>query len=851
MRRLLLVLALILAPGVVEAQRVRVDARVAPGSARVGDVVTLEITVSTPGPEPLIGEPSLPPGLRLTGSSDFSAYQFSMPGGRQRTTRRELALTAAAPGHYVIPPLAIRVGGEIYRTPPVRVDVSGSYGSRGLPPSYAVPAAPPAPSGAPGEEGTGPGDEVLLQAWASPDTVYVGEQVTVRTDALFSLDVRPRLAGPPQYDAPSAPGFWVYELPGRDGVQYRPVRGRMYEVQTFRRAFFPLTPGRFFLPAPHLTYSVRRGFLSGPESYELRADSIPVVVRPLPEAGKPADFAGAVGRFTGAAHVDPASVGAGEAATLTVEVRGDGNIKAVPPPRLPAMSGVEVYPPAEDADVRPDEDGVAGVKRFSWVLVPSRPGRIAIPALELPYFDPGTRRYFVARTQALTLAVGPGTGKPGSAVAAAAGKPPLTLRPLHTRDDGAGVAPWLRSPALPALLALPLVAGLALLVDERRRRTRALIRPKRGPAMLERLRQEMAALRAKASSAEPDDDFAAELLDTARAWLADRLGAPPLATTAAARLDGALRDTGVRAVVAAALAAFAGRLEQARFLPVAPTPAERVAWVDEAERLLAEVHAGTRRGRRAHNTANAVLMALGASLAGGALRAQPAAAPPASESAFAAGVRAYDMSQYSRATELFSGFVSAHPDHAAGWYDLGNASYRAGRHGRAVWAWLRALELRPRDEDVRQNLAVAGVDPDLVDSVTPAVAMSSDELLLAAALLWLVGAMALVTLRLARRTGLLVTGIGALVIAAVLGGMGAAVRLGPVRAIAVDAAPLLAAPTPHADVLGQVAEGAPVRLVERRGVWARVRLDADDNAGTGTTPAARDGWVEAGRLGAL
>ncbi|HEX9106604.1 MAG TPA: BatD family protein, partial [Longimicrobiales bacterium] len=125
LRRILPALILLALPLAASAQRVRVDAHISPATGRVGDVVILDITVVTSGPAPeSIETPSLPGGLRNTGSNDFTEYEFRLPGGRMRSTRRELTLTTVAPGHYVIPPLAIRVDGATYRTRPLRLDVA-------------------------------------------------------------------------------------------------------------------------------------------------------------------------------------------------------------------------------------------------------------------------------------------------------------------------------------------------------------------------------------------------------------------------------------------------------------------------------------------------------------------------------------------------------------------------------------------------------------------------------------------------------------------------------------------------------------------------------------------------------
>ena len=937
--RALALLALL--PGALAAQDVRVDTRVSPASAQVGDIVVVDITIFTGGPTPeAIDMPQLPSGLRLTGSSDFTEYAFRLPGGRQRTTRRELTITTVAPGHYVIPPIAVRVGGATYRSRPLRFDIAPAYAS--------------APGGAGNSAGSS-GDDVLLQSWATPDTVFVGQQVTVRADALFSEDIRGRLAGAPQYDAPSAPGFWVYDLPGNDAPQQRPMNGRIYEAQTFRRAFFPLAAGHLVVPGAHLSYAVRRGFLSGPEYYDLRGDELPVVVRPLPAAGRPASFSGAVGHYAASARVQPANVGAGEAATLTLEVTGEGNIKAVAPPKVPDIAGVEIFPPAEDADVRPADAAVGGAKRFTWVLVPSKPGPLVIPALELPYFDPGQRRYEVARTEPLELTVVPSAlAGPAAGSGAASG---AALRPLHETDDGAGAAPWVRSNGFLALQGLPLLAFAALVLTRRRRRARPVVRPRGGPAMLEQLRERIRDLRTRAAqprdqastpagegeqggavAAEPgptsgddaappstpsgagqgfappsgadadgappstpngagegftpapgadadgapkpagegestpaSDDLPAALIAFMREWLAERLGEPALVDTPVVRLDAALREAGVRATVSTGIASLATRLEQARYMPEPMTARECVIRVDEAERLLTDVHAGARK-RRGFRLAT-ILVAAALGLAGGAGRAaarpstwEPAAGPAPdtgtmvesvpivvrrgtlmdeqvlARSAFTRAVAAYQAGQFVRAAELFDAYTDLHPDHAAAWYDLGNAAYRAGQHGRATWAWLRALELRPRDPDVRQNLALAGTDPTIVDAVAPPVAASRDELLFAAGLAWLVGALVLLARRLSTGKALAAIAGVALLGAALCAGFAGVTVLHAPRAIVLHAAPLMGAPNEHADSLGAVTEGTAVRVLGQRPGWLQVQTPSSD---------VPDGWVDESRLGRL
>ncbi|HET9983529.1 MAG TPA: BatD family protein [Longimicrobiales bacterium] len=820
MRRAVVALAMLLLPAALAAQsRPRVGASLSAPAVRAGEEVTLEILVQTSGAAPTaIETPRLPDGLNISGTNEFSQFSFSIPGGRQRTIRRQLTLVTSRAGDFRIPPVAVRIDGAVYRTPALSLRVVG--GAVAAAPGRSLP-----PAGAPTALSGGPGDEVLLQSWLAPDTAYVGEQVTLRADALISEDVRSRLAAAPQYQAPSAAGFWTYDLQSRDPLDFRTVRGRLFEVQTFRRAFFPLTPGRYRIPGAGLTYAVRRGFLGGAESRELRSDSLSVVVRPLPVEGRPASFNGAVGSYAVKAHLEPDAVARGEATSLVLEVTGTGNIKELAPPRLAPMPGVEVYPPSEDAQLNPDGPVVGGSKRFVWVLVPRSGGRVRVPPIEIGFFDPAHRQYSVARSDPLELRVG------GARAPVAAGaRAPTGLQPLRTRPAGGGRLDWLRSPAFAAAMATPLAAVLAALLLRRRRgRRRPVARP--GPGAAEAL----AALRARAADA-ADAAFFADLEQLGRAQLAERLDAPALRAAPVAALASALRAAGMDDARADSIAALMGRIVEARYVPAPPGPAQRLELVDALGAALQALDAGASGRRRSSAVAGLVLLA---SLVAPKPAAARAPGPRGGE--FRAGVEAYAAGRYGDAVARFAAVVRANPEDATAWYDLGNAFYRTGARGDAIWAWLRALRLEPRADDVRRNLGVAAADPAVVEAASPAVPLSGDEVLLLGAALWVVGGLVLAGALAGRRRPLRLAGAASVVVALAVLGIGGFVRYGPATAIVrPKEASLLAAPNLHADRLAALAEGGAVTVVEERGEWLRVR-SAD-----GT-----EGWIETRAVGRL
>jgi hypothetical protein len=452
-----LLVALLLAPPSLRQDPVKVSATLSSDRIYAGESTTLQIVIeagASQGPD-AIEVPDLPPAFEIAGSQDFSQYQVSIPGGRTLVVRRNITFVVRGPGAYVIPPVTVRMDGNEYRTRRLTLTVLGGNRPGGAPPP------PPSMPGMVSPYGPAPSSDIRLRAWLDPDTVYVGQQVLLSAETLFPDDLRQRQSRPATYEAPSPPGFWIQDLPEALTVGLRTLNGRAFETQTFRRAYFPLTPGTFRFPPARIVYEIRRGFLYAPESRELVSDSLRVVVLPLPAQGRPDAFTGAVGTYAIRARLTPDSVAAGDAATLRVDITGTGNIKALPPPKLPALDGADVYPPTEDATVEFDDETAAGSKHFTWVIVPSKGGRLTVPAIEYGFFDPAARVYRTARSDAMVLAVAGGTTR----VAAAA--PDTALRFIRLEPDAA--ADWVGSRGFIALQLVPLLLFVGALLVRRSR----------------------------------------------------------------------------------------------------------------------------------------------------------------------------------------------------------------------------------------------------------------------------------------------------------------------------------------------------------------------------------------------
>ena len=798
---------------------VQVGARLTDEEIHAGETTTLRVDVRTEGERARIEAfRTLPPGIEVQGTRDFDQRQFSLPGGTRRFITREFVLRARMPGRYRIPSVSVEVDGEIYTTRSLLLTVTS------------------APTR---ERGELPGEDegVVLRAWLDADTVFVGEQVTLEVEAMFSQDARMRLRRAPEYEAPSPSGFWVHELSGPSRPVTRMVGGEPYEVQRFRRAFFPLSPGRFTIPPARLEYEMRRGLLYAPETRERTSDPLPLVVLPVP-AERPPSFNGAVGDFEVRARIEPATVPVGEAAVLTITVSGAGNVKALPAPVLPELPDVEVFPPSEEAETVAEGTTIRGHKAFSWVLIPRRAGDLEIPPIRYAYFDPGAGGFETVTAGPVPLRATPAAGTD-------AAPPAATVRFLKTAPEPDRLA-WVRSQWFAALMAVPgllLALGLVLLRRPGRRGevSTGVLRRER--------KQTLRALEERAGDT-TDTDLFADAERFARSWLARRLG---LDRTGVADAD-ALTRAGVAAGDVATLRTLLDRLAAGRYAPTPPGGTERRAVIralgralDAVDRTAPTQRAGgsgrTGRGSAAGTTGLAVLIAVGGLVAGPRTPSDAAASPVQQEATtdlFARGLAHFGEGEFTAAAELFDRYVRRAPEDAAGWYNLGTAYYRAGEPGRGVWAWLRALRIDPRDGDTRHNLRVAGVPPELVRRVTPPVPLRRSELLALAGLAWMVGGVGGLAWLYRRRRRVGIASLGAVAVAVILAAVWWGSTRGAETLIVLDSATLRAGPALRAEPVATLEAGAGLVPVDRYGGWVRTRtLDGEE------------GWIETNRTGDL
>ena len=364
---------------------------------------TVTLTLQAEGSVTSIPDPKLPDlsDFRvLSGPNESTSFQFI--NGRISSSKSwTFVLKPKRAGTLRIGTAEISSGGETYRTEPITLEVSGKG------------SAPPTDKPSRGVTAPQPGKELpelFVQVSADKTRIYQNEQVILT----YTIFTRVSVSAYEISRLPSTPGFWTeeFQLPQQPTVEDVVLSGRHYRRAVIRRvALFPTRSGQMVVDPLEVTCQVqlqdpyRRSLdpfdilFDSPfmrqrtEERVIETEPLTLNVVPLPAAGKPDNFSGAVGNFKLDVSLDRDRVTTNEALTMTVRFTGTGNIKLLDRPNFKAPSDFESYDPKESVDVKKSGNRISGTKTYEYVLIPRVPGVASIPPIEFTYFNPATKSY--------------------------------------------------------------------------------------------------------------------------------------------------------------------------------------------------------------------------------------------------------------------------------------------------------------------------------------------------------------------------------------------------------------------------------------------------------------------------
>ncbi|MEW6050580.1 MAG: BatD family protein [Candidatus Zixiibacteriota bacterium] len=445
--------------------------------------------------------------------------------------------------------------------------------------------------------------DYFLEAAVDKRNPYVNEQVTLTLR--FYIGVQ--YYSSPELDEPTTTGFWT-ELLGNSTPYFQKINGRNYRVIERKYALFPtqtgeLTIGRATISTTVAARAQRRDpfdmfgdlFPQGMK-VSTHSESISINVRQLPQAGRPADFTGTVGRFAITADADKTEVEVNQPVTVKVRISGSGNVKSVGEPVIPDLVDFRVYRASSSENVAKDSDRMGGTKLFEEVFIPKRPGLLEIPALTFNYFDPSKGKYETATTRAMNITVKKPEGYVGSpdvpyaSTGLTVGNEAQDIRyikdsPGDLRRPGRII---LLTPLYMAVNGVPvLILGGLIYARKRRERLATDIRYARSRSASRLARKRLAKARslAKLDSA---GEFYGELSLAVTSFIADKLNISPHGLTSA-RITELLKEKGAGEKLIADASGFLQTCDFARFAPASLTETDLTKALESAEQVMMQM----------------------------------------------------------------------------------------------------------------------------------------------------------------------------------------------------------------------------------------------------------------------
>lgn len=132
---------------------------------------------------------------------------------------------------------------------------------------------------------------------------------------------------------------------------------------------------------------------------DLTSNETAITILALPEAGKPADFAGAIGQYDFQLDADPKEVKVGDPITLKMLVSGAENLKTLMPPEFKGGDDFKAYEPETKQE--------ATVKTFTEVIIPRNDKIKEIPAISFSFFNPEAGEYQTITKGPIPIKVNP------------------------------------------------------------------------------------------------------------------------------------------------------------------------------------------------------------------------------------------------------------------------------------------------------------------------------------------------------------------------------------------------------------------------------------------------------------
>jgi len=337
-------------------------------------------------------------GFNVIGGPNTSVSNSWLNGSHRYKKTYSYFLAPKSRGTFTIKQATVEIEGDIYKTTPVEIVVTAAVETPKDPndPNYIADKS------------------IHLVAEISNTNPYLNEALSI----VYKLYVSPNtgVSNFQEIDNPRYNDFWSQniEINGFK-AENGTYKGEDYLYVVLKKVvLYPQKTGKLEIEPLVLDVTVdvptnRRDIfgrrLMNQVHKTVSAGNNTIVVKPLPEDGKPADFTGAVGDFTFSIETSKKELDAGESLQATVQVSGKGNLKLFELPALSLPSSLDVFEPEKQDKVSVPLSGMEGTVSAVYTIVPQFKGKYPIPKTSFSYFDLKTETYKRIYAEDITINV--------------------------------------------------------------------------------------------------------------------------------------------------------------------------------------------------------------------------------------------------------------------------------------------------------------------------------------------------------------------------------------------------------------------------------------------------------------
>ncbi|MGN1212270.1 MAG: BatD family protein [Candidatus Cryptobacteroides sp.] len=632
-------------------------------------------------------------------------------------------------GTFTLPEATAKIKGKQLGSGNVSIEVVSGGQSSGQQQSQPSRSTTPQRNSA----GTISDDDLFLRLTLSRTDVVVGEPVT----ATLKLYQRVNVAGFEDARFPSFNGFWSQETEAPTNIEFRRenYNDMIYNTAVLRKyVLIPQQSGPLTIdPAelvclvnirvtPTAGASIFDGFFDDYRTIRKRIATSPVRmnVRALP-SGAPASFGGGVGVFSITSSVNRDSLLTHEAASLSITVKGSGNVSLLEAPKVNFPPDMEVYDVKTTRST--DKAGISGSITFEYPFIPRSHGDFTIEPVQYSYYDINSGKYVTLQTKPVELHI---AKSKDTAATVSSGVPSQQFGRTGVKSLNEDIR-FIRtkvpvfspkgkflvlSPAFWIILALIVIVAVILWVSLRKlavRRADVVGTRNRKANKMARKRLQTAGnfLKQNLYSA-----FYEELHKAVLGYVSDKMNIS-VADLSKETVSRQLTTYGVEDSVVARFVALLDACEFARYSPDAGHEAMQGHY-EEALNVISTIDSQMKNVK--HNSGGMFAGAVALLLLAGAYQSHAAVSYP--DSLWNAASAAYAEGRWEDAANTYKAISAAGLESPSLYCNIGDACFKGGDYPAAILNYERALKLDPSYSDARYNLEIAkGLIQDRIDPV--------------------------------------------------------------------------------------------------------------------------------------